>query len=258
MGLGLGPGSAGFESLEGISPGLPRVSSGSPGLQGGAGMAFRLALGLDGGKEEDDLHSRDSREDDENSNWPSPPQSVLASPTLIRQTSLSNRRRLLSLGPGAATPSSPEMVKIPPSLRGSKILDKLNLSASPQLSSPRDRTTYANSPPSPVIIRSSAFSYINTGPLTPLTPSHIPGAPLLSSGGSTFEWCSYSQPDSPTCPVAPIRSVFLEDDVSPRQPFFLPTPPSESVRPSLSRSPIPGSPLADRSRLSDPFFSPPS
>lgn len=242
MGLGVGPGSAGFEGMEGLSPGA----------QTGPGMAFRMALGLHA--EQSDSGGRTPTQNDPSENvFESPPRpSTLTSP-LLRSNSTSNRNRLLSLSPGSHVHglASPEMVKIPPSLRGSKILDKLNLSTSPQLSpslsgSP-SRPSYTNDPPSP-LVRSSAFNHSTAGPLTPLTPSRIPGAPLLSSGGSTFEWSSYSMPDSPGCPIQPVQSVFLEPDVSPRQPFFMP-----DGRVGLGRQ-IPVSPLYERARGAGSFF----
>lgn len=245
MGLGVGPGSPGFDGMEGIAP----VSPGA-----GAGMTFRLALGLTDGK---DVEPKASPSDEsENLHWGTT-SSSLDSPSLLRQSSTSSakgKRRAYNRSPPSPNPASSEAVKIPPTLRGSKILDKLNLSSPPSLTSPlhRDRPAYAASPPSPLIIRTSAFNHSNTGPLTPLTPSHVPGAPILSGGGG-FDWFSYSMPDSPNCPSAPIRSVFLESGISPRQPFFLPTPPSDAGRPSpRSFMQLPGSPLGER--RANPFF----
>lgn len=54
-----------------------------------------------------------------------------------------------------------------------------------------------SAPPSPLVMRSSAFGSDLLRPRTPLTPSHVPGAPTLGAGGSTFEWFSFSPPASP-------------------------------------------------------------
>lgn len=248
-GLGVGPGSAGFEGMEGISPGF----------QPGAGMSLRLALGLghdekEGGKEAGSS-SRPTTPTGENS------PTMLGSPSLLRSPS-HRRRSPLPRSPGAsfvADPFASPEVKIPPSLRGSKILDKLNLSSSTlnsPLSPTRERPSPYPAPPSP-LIRTSAFTYSNTGPLTPLTPSHIPGAPALG-GGSSFDWFSYSMPDSPGCPTPPtsVKGAYSSDNLSPtKQAFFLPTPSSGGER---QRHTLPASPLgAGRfaSESTNPFFS---
>ncbi|KAK4705577.1 hypothetical protein P7C70_g619, partial [Phenoliferia sp. Uapishka_3] len=239
MGLGVGPGSPGFEGcMEGVSP--------------GPGMTFRIALGLSNGKDVD----TPSPSDDSENVFGASSTTNLASPSLLRYpSSSSSKRRSTS---SCRTPPSPgflasEPVKIPPTLRGSKILEKLNLSSPPMLTSPLsvargDRPA----PPSPLILRSSAFTFSNTGPLTPLTPSHIPGAPNLN-GGAGFDWFSYSMPDSPNTP-APLPQRFIAPDsgLSPRQAFFLPTPPSDSGRsPRSASNHLVGSPL---SRRPDPLF----
>lgn len=250
-GLGVGPGSAGFEGMEGISPGLPS----------GPGFAFRTALGLsDVEKGKDAVSSRPSTPTGEN-RASSP--TTLGSPSLLRSPS-SRRRSPLPRSPGATFNSDPFAttaadVKIPPSLRGSKILDKLNLSSNSlhsPLSPTRERPAPYPAPPSP-LIRTSAFTYSNTGPLTPLTPSHVPGAPTLAGGGS-FDWFAYSMPDSPGCPTPPS----LPADKGPLPPsptktgFFLPTPTSAGDR--LGRHPLPASPLGTgrfASGTTNPFFS---
>ncbi|ORY69299.1 hypothetical protein BCR35DRAFT_308102 [Leucosporidium creatinivorum] len=248
-GLGVGPGSAGFEGMEGISPGF----------QTAAGMNLRLALGLGHDDKEgskDAGSSRPTTPTGENS------PSMLGSPSLLR--SPSNRRRSpLPRSPGASFVTDPfasPEVKIPPSLRGSKILDKLNLSPSTlnsPLSPTPERPSPYPAPPSP-LIRTSAFTYSNTGPLTPLTPSHVPGAPTLG-GGSSFDWFSYSMPDSPGCPTPPtsVKGAYTSDNLSPtKQAFFLPTPSPSGDR---QRHPLPASPLgAGRfaSGSTNPFFSP--
>lgn len=240
MGLGVGPGSPGFDGMEGVSP-----------CPTGPGFTFRLALGLT--DQDKEREGRSPGEENMFDLTPTSTSSSLASPSQLRQPSPSSRRRLLPRSPGSPISNPFEGVKIPPTLRGSKILDKLNLSsppalASPLSASPRDRPSYAATPPSPLIIRTSAFSYSNTGPLTPLTPSHMPGAPSLGSSAG-FEWSCL--PDSPTA-LSPMRSVFHDPSISPRQPFFLPTPGAElgGGRFGRSQSTLGGSPLVDRS----PFF----
>ena len=210
-GLGVGPGSAGFAGME--STGFDSNDATNP------GMLFRLALGLEGKGA-----SPVSPGGTENTSPTTKSTSTLRHP-LSPSPTTSSRKRLMSLtGPGSPL-LSPE-VKIPPSLRGSKLLDKLNLSSPPSFSQSRSIA----SPPSPLILRSSAFlHYSNTGPLTPLTPSHIPPAPRLDSGSSTFEWNSYSLP-SPSCPDRPLKAIFTSStDISPARDFFstLPTPPAQ-------------------------------
>ena len=247
LGLGVGPGSAGFEGMEGISPGLQTNSS--------TALRAALGLGFDDAKEAKSS-SRPSTPTDENSGSPR-----LGSPSVLR--SPSRRRSPLPRSPGSTLrddpfSTSPE-VKIPPSLRGSKILDKLNLS--PQtlnspLSPTRERPNAYVAPPSP-LIRTSAFSYSNTGPLTPLTPSHVPGAPTLSGGGQ-FDWFSYSMPDSPGCPLPPQKIEFANEAVS-KQGYFLHTPSSASDRRYGNHHPLPASPLGTGrfgSSNSNPFFTP--
>lgn len=112
-------------------------------------------------------------------------------------------------------------------------------------------------PPSPHISRSSAFILGTSGPRTPLTPSHLPPAPALGSGGPAFEWHSYSFPDSPGCPAAPTgvpvaeRTCYFGEVIPPSPTLsdrtaYLPTPGSEKARtPSAvrTRTPMPASPL---------------
>ncbi|GAA5992049.1 hypothetical protein JCM10908_000718 [Rhodotorula pacifica] len=57
-----------------------------------------------------------------------------------------------------------------------------------------------SAPPSPHVVRSSAFSWDVLRPRTPLTPSHVPGAPAIGAGGPSFEWFSFSPPSSPVSP----------------------------------------------------------
>lgn len=288
QGLGVGPGTPGFEGLEGLSP-LPITT-------GLAGQAFRAALGLDnptigGGKDgsrtppvafnpKNENGNNHLVTSDSNGDLSS---SILASSNnfFIRSPSANNRRRLLGFNSTASptmtnTTSSDNLVKIPPSLRGSRILDTLNLSPqSPNLSSPRlitipPRNSSSNdSPTNSPISRSSAFNYFT--PLTPLTPSHVPNAPSLpysNSGG--FEWSSYSMPDSPSCPLDPnlTKSIFESNEIIPRdgQSFFLPGSGSGNVGLfgngssnglSLRGDYLPGSPLKERpsgSSVGNPFF----
>lgn len=280
-GLGVGPGSPGFEGLEGLSPLIPT---------GAAGQAFRAALGLDSPKDGSKTPPTifNPKKENEKSLIPTSDSngdlssSILASPDnfFIRSPSANNRRRLLGLNstssPHSTTTTatnSDNLVKIPPSLRGSRILDTLNLSPqTPHLSSPRliapPRTSSSSqdSPTNSPISRSSAFNnYFSTAPLTPLTPSHMPGAPSLpysNSGG--FEWSSYSMPDSPSCPLPPgPKSIFESNEIIPRegQAFFLPGSGSGNVGLfglSTRGSYLPGSPLKERpsgSRgVGNPFF----
>ncbi|KAM0755594.1 hypothetical protein T439DRAFT_320294 [Meredithblackwellia eburnea MCA 4105] len=242
-GLNIGPGSPGYEAcLEGASP-LP-------------GMTFRLALGLD--KNGKDASSATPSPVDETENiYATTPtgSNSLGAPTLIRTSSTSSNKRRNKgspSSPGSIGSTSPEPVKIPPTLRGSKILEKLNLSSPPTLASPLSPGRAG--PPSPLIMRTSAFNFSNTGPLTPLTPSHLPGAPNLNSN-SGFDWF---MPESPSTPLGPSKTaMYLETSISPRQPFFLPTPPSDAgPRPSQSRShsQMASSPLGERRQSLNPFF----
>ncbi|KAL8286685.1 hypothetical protein RQP46_004213 [Phenoliferia psychrophenolica] len=129
-------------------------------------------------------------------------------------------------------------VKIPPTLRGSKILDKLNLASQPGLSSPLSMSNREGraAPPTPLVIRTPVNAYVDPDVLlTPLTPSNIPGAPSLR-GGACFDWESYSIPDSPGCPIAPQRFNSF-----PRSPSY---------------APVVGSPLGgDRRGSNNPFLS---
>lgn len=214
-GLGVGPGSPGFAGMD-TTEFDKAVDAINP------GMLFRMALGLEGkGVSSSSSPSPGGTMDLENTS-PTIKSTSLRHP-LSPSPTQSSRKRLLSLGSGSPL-LSPDAVKIPPSLRGSKLLDKLNLSSPPSTS------RSIASPPSPLIIRSSAYlHYSNTGPLTPLTPSHIPPAPRVDLGGSTFEWNSYSLP-SPSYPDRPIKSIFTSStDNSPARDFFstLPTPPAQ-------------------------------
>ncbi|KWU46713.1 hypothetical protein RHOSPDRAFT_31529 [Rhodotorula sp. JG-1b] len=115
--------------------------------------------------------------------------------------------------PEGATTTSPQLSSSPdyfgPAVATSP-------ATTPSLGSPREgfRLTLGSlgpasptgsAPPSPLVMRSSAFGSDLLRPRTPLTPSHVPGAPTLGAGGSTFEWFSFSPPASPISPV--IRSV---------------------------------------------------
>lgn len=256
-GLGVGPGSAGWDGMEGISPGT----------QGIPGLALRVTIG--GNDEQDGKRSSAPSSPSLASRENVPGLPALGSPTHYRSSSVQRRRSPLPRSPGATFPTdpfAPSEVKIPPTLRGSRLLDKLNLSASPQLNSllspKRERPNSYVAPPSP-LMRSSAFTYTNTGPLTPLTPSHIPGAPTMSSTGA-FEWFSYSMPDSPSCPTPPVRSIAPEDTSSaspPKQAYFKQAAQSEQrgLRRQDSFSRLPPSPLGTGRFASgkvNPFFAP--
>ena len=137
-------------------------------------------------------------------------------------------------------------------------------SSSSPLSSPS-----TTAPSSPHLSRSSAFVLGNSGPRTPLTPSHMPPAPSLGGGSAAFEWHSYSFPDSPGCPSAPAaeRACYFSD-AAPSSPSsdrtaYLPTPGCEKARtPSgRNRTPMPASPLGLRpftpsasTSSTNPFF----
>ncbi|GAA5865009.1 hypothetical protein JCM1840_005706 [Sporobolomyces johnsonii] len=252
MGLGVGPGSAGFEGMEGVSPST-------------SGMTFRLAMGLD---------NKSGTKSKSSSPLPSPGIEnialdlsfpLLSSPAQLRRSASTSSRKM-SLSPGGS-PSLSASDDFKLSLRGSQAFnDKHNHALhSPQLSLPP-----RNAPPSPLILRSSAFTY-NTGPLTPLTPSHIPGAPSLGAGGASFDWFAYSTPDSPGCPVPPqgahpaLQTCYFSDPAgsSPAGPqHYLPTPGSEngSHRSSaygLRHQPLPASPLGQgrfANSATNPFF----
>lgn len=262
-GLGVGPGSAGFEGMEGVSPGL----------QSSSGAALRLALGLGvvekAGKDSSRPSTPDGNGDEENS---SAHRSTLGSPSILHSPSRSRRGAPLLRSPGANTVTDPLLsndVKIPPSLRGSKLLDKLNL-APPIMTSPlsptRERPNSYAAPPSP-LMRTSAYSYSMQGPLTPLTPSHVPGAPSLA-GGSSFDWFAYSMPDSPGCPLPPSGKAPManaNDFFSSKQAFFLPTPSPSNDRPAspssgrFNHQRLPASPLGTgrfASGKTNPFFTP--
>ncbi|BGO94613.1 hypothetical protein NBRC10512_004959 [Rhodotorula toruloides] len=232
MGLGVGPGSAGFEGMEGVSP-------------GGPGYTFRLNMEFDG-----DKAGRRSRP---SSPLPSPGIENVAvgdSPTLRRSPS---SKLGMPRSPGGS-PALSSVSAFKPSLRNDNLrLDVPSRSSSPSL----DRA------PSSPLTRSSAFHFTNTGPRTPLTPSHLPGAPSLGAGGPAFSWFSYSMPDSPGCPVPPPGIPVAErtcyfTDLAPASPSahssYLPTPGSDRT---LRRSPMPASPLGQGAfaSSSNPFFS---
>ncbi|GAA6049519.1 hypothetical protein JCM3770_000827 [Rhodotorula araucariae] len=216
MGLGVGPGSAGFEGIEGVSP-------------GGPGVTFRLQMGLDDDGAKGGSSSR--------------PSSPLASS--------------LSLGSENIAVDGTRALRRSPSHLVLKIPRGFGSSSSP-LPSPSGAA-----PPSPLVSRSSAFALSNTGPRTPLTPSHLPPAPALGAGGAAFEWHSYSFPDSPGCPAPPPGVPVAErtcyfSDLDPSSPSqqtaYLPTPGSEKGRTpyGLHRGHIPASPLGQGRFASSP------
>ncbi|GAA5972234.1 hypothetical protein JCM11641_002367 [Rhodosporidiobolus odoratus] len=217
-----------FESSReaGMGLGVGPPSSGLEGLSpGGPGFTFRAAMGLD-------AEEKDGRRSPLLS--PGVENIYLASPS--------------SLGP-------PAHLKWPAQKRNPNL--RLNIAAANY--SPSSSPLHSSSdraPPSPHIKRSSAFHISNTGPRTPLTPSHLPGAPILGGGGAAFTWSSYSFPDSPGCPVPPPGSQVAErtcyfDDIGVSSPTssngtYFPTPSSERSRTpmGMNRHPMPASPLA--------------
>ncbi|GAA5838334.1 hypothetical protein JCM9279_003205 [Rhodotorula babjevae] len=200
MGLGVEPGTSGFESmaLDGVSP-------------AGSGVTLLAPFVAS-----DERSGRSSR-----SSTPQPLDKSMVAERAVRRTPSS---LVLRLPRGFGSSSSP-------------------------LSSPS-----TTAPPSPHISRTSAFVLGNSGPRTPLTPSHMPPAPSLGGGGASFEWHSYSFPDSPGCPSAPAaeRACYFSDAIpsspSSDRTAYLPTPGCEKARtPSgRNRTPMPASPLGLR------------
>ncbi|GAA5852444.1 hypothetical protein JCM5353_007366 [Sporobolomyces roseus] len=228
MGLGVGPPSAGFDGMEDV--GLAQ-----------AGKVFQLAMETDKRDEESDgRHQEPST---------SP---LLAAPGIGNEGGRTLRR---SGSTGSLRPSrsrSPLRSTRPYSFHATE-----SPSRSPSL----------HCPASPLVKRSSAFSSSNNGPLTPLTPSHIPGAPSLSNSSSAFEWFSYSIPNSPGFPSRPVSPAPPQFDSSSLTLPLTPTSDSGSITPtgrthfSQKSMKIPSSPLG-RGRFSEeetkipsnPFF----
>jgi hypothetical protein len=236
MGLGVGPPSAG---LEGVSP-------------GGPGFTLNAFNGKEG-----------------RSPMPSPgiENVALASPGLgpipLRWSPKFNNNKL-PRSPGViALPGTPSMSDtLKPSRRGANL--RINLGAAGAYS---PASSPLPSPSSPHVMRSSAFVIGNTGPRTPLTPSHLPGAPSLGNGGESFDWFAYSMPDSPGCPAPPPGAQVSErscyfSDLTPASPSssngtYLPTPGSERGRTPLgNHRTIPASPLGQGryAAPANPFF----
>ncbi|GAA6038997.1 hypothetical protein JCM8097_000147 [Rhodosporidiobolus ruineniae] len=238
MGLGVGPPSSGLE----LSP-------------GGPGFTFRAAMGLDG------------EEKGSTSPLPSPGVENIAldSPTLLG--SPAQLRRSPQSGKMPRSPGTPNLGStssaFKPSLRNANL--RINLGGLSPATSPLPSPNGA--PPSP-LVRTSAFHFSNTGPRTPLTPSHLPGAPALGAGGGSFEWHAYSFPDSPGCPVPPPGVPVASDyfsDLAPVSPSssngtYLPTPGSERGGRTpfgMHRPPMAASPLGQgrfASSAANPFF----
>ncbi|GAA5857094.1 hypothetical protein JCM8547_007955 [Rhodosporidiobolus lusitaniae] len=245
MGLGVGPPSSG---LEGISP-------------GGPGFTFQAAMGL-----HDKSGSRSS------SPLPSPgvenialDSPSLGAPAPIRWGSPQNGNKL-PRSPGGIPSLSSEAFK--PSLRGTNLRINLSAAGMSPSSSPLPSPSGERPPSSPLIKRTSAFHISNTGPRTPLTPSHLPGAPTLGAGGPAFEWFAFSMPDSPGCPAPPPGAQVAErscyfSDLTPASPTssngtYLPTPGSERGRTpyGMQHRTIPASPLGQGrfAASQNPFF----
>ncbi|SGY34527.1 BQ5605_C002g01647 [Microbotryum silenes-dioicae] len=235
-GLGVGPGSAGFDSLGRTpSPRLEELSSAGS----GAGMVFRLALGL--GQERNSITPTQAAFGLTPIDVPRTP-SLLASSTRLRhQRSWDSSTRDAPWPLADTLPNlSCSPTNISPALRPLRF-------SSPLLSaSPRDRqqgfsppsTPQLGGPASPSLSRTSAFaSAFNHGPLAPLTPSHVPGAPLLTSG-SQFDWHSYAVPDSPVgAPTQGNVSPLSYSPVTLSRPYICATPPLSTDRPTFGSRP---------------------
>ncbi|GAA6004463.1 hypothetical protein JCM10207_000737 [Rhodosporidiobolus poonsookiae] len=244
MGLGVGPPSSGLD----VSP-------------GGPGLTFRLAMGLDG-DEKDGASSPARSPGVENIAIDSP--SALGPPAAFRWSSQQAGNKM-PRSPGEMPSFSGEAFK--PSLRNTNLRLNLGGATFSPASSPLPSPSGERPPNSP-LTRSSAFHFANTGPRTPLTPSHLPGAPSLGGGNASFSWFSYSMPDSPGCPVPPEgvhvaeRSCYFSDvglaSPSSSNGTYLPTPGSERSRtPFGAHRTIPASPLgqgAFASSAANPFF----
>ncbi|GAA5891164.1 hypothetical protein JCM6882_006444 [Rhodosporidiobolus microsporus] len=244
MGLGVGPPSSG---LEGVSP-------------GGPGFTFRAAMGLDDDVK-DGRRSPLSSPGVENIALDSP--TGLGSPAQLRGSSQMTLKMPRSPGATASPALGSEAFK--PSLRNTNLrLNLNNTSYSPSSSPLPSPSTIVPSSP---VTRSSAFHIANTGPRTPLTPSHLPGAPSLGGGGAVFNWVPYSNLDSPGCPVpppgVPVERTCYFSDLGASSPSsangtYLPTPGSERGRTpfGMHRGPMPASPLGQGrfAGPANPFF----
>ncbi|KAM0793428.1 hypothetical protein ACM66B_000876 [Microbotryomycetes sp. NB124-2] len=163
LGLGVGPGSAGFEGMD-VSPGPEPMTN----------MAFRFSLEQEAAMDA----------------W-SPTDAEIGPTDLVPQ---------IQVAPWTSTskrlPRSPGIIPLHDyfstrSTRASR--DRPAGSASPLPGSPvRERTSPYSSP----VMRSSAF-VANTGVLTPLTPSHLPNAPTIGAGAPVFDYFTYTCPESP-------------------------------------------------------------
>ncbi|KAK4055244.1 hypothetical protein OIV83_000525 [Microbotryomycetes sp. JL201] len=208
LGLGVGPGSAGFEGMD-ISPG-PEPST---------NMAFRLSL-------EQEASMGECSPTDRGTGPFVPKPQVLVAPW----TSTAAKRERLPRSPGII-PLHDYFSSRP--TRASQ--GRPTGSSSPMLGSPtRDRSSNFSSP----VMRSSAFA-ANTGVLTPLTPSHMPNAPAIGGDAPVFDYFNY------TCPESPMHSP---KDASNRHSYFLPTPDSDAqsattLSPSTQARRLPASPL---------------
>lgn len=230
MGLGVGPSSAGFDGME--DAGLAQ-----------AGKVFQLAMSSD--KRDEDTHEK------QRETVTSP---LLAAPGIENEGGRTLRRS------GSTGSLRPNRSRSP--LRSTRPYS-FHATDSPS------RSPSSPCPASPLVKRSSAFASTNTGPLTPLTPSHIPGAPSLSNSSSAFEWFSYSIPDSPGFPLRPVSPAPPQFDSSSLTLPLTPTSDSGSITPtgrthfsSHKSSKIPSSPLGrgrfseEQTKLpsSNPFF----
>lgn len=245
MGLGVGPPSVGLEGFDGVSRGKQ------------TGKMFQLAMGLDDG--EDCPVSRDGTPSYSND-----------SDTLLLAASGVDKagHSLCNFGSSGSLRRTRSLSSIS-SADGSFSIQSSGSPSIQSSSSPRP-------PPSPMVQRSSAFVSSN-GPLTPLTPSHIPGAPSLgTNSGSAFEYFSFSAPESPVSPTfKPAQQKLPQLDRFASQPTLPLTPTSDSgsITPTgpchstlsskraSSRSRLPASPLGrgifdeeSASTFDNPFF----
>lgn len=234
MGLGVGPPTSGLDAGS-PGPGAPTLNA----FNGKEGRSPLPSPGI------------------ENVALPSPS----LGPIPLRWSPKFNNSKL-PRSPGMALPGTPSMSDtLKPSRRGANL--RINLGAAGAYS---PASSPLPSPSSPHVMRSSAFVISNTGPRTPLTPSHLPGAPSLGGGNESFDWFAYSMPDSPGCPapppgaqVASERSCYFSD-LTPASPSssngtYLPTPGSERGRTPVGRT-FPVSPLGQGrfAGPANPFF----
>lgn len=234
-GLGVGPNSAGWAGMEGISPGQQAEAMAHSSIS-----AWSAAVDMSA----------------------STNAFGFVMPATSPSTMGHQRRAPMPASPGVTFHSSPSGPHRSPRLHSARPLGKLEIPNSPRLgtSPSRERPNSYHAPPSP-LMRTSAFSYTNVGPLTPLTPSHVPGAPSLQSS-SAFEWFDYSMPESPAWQTPELEPE--EGGESNRvKHFYRPYTPTSDHHGALRRSDavsrLPPSPLGVgrfNSESVNPFFAP--